>query len=123
MTWATLLAPLLARSASDNNPFDLARHPRLVSALFLFIQAAATGLIVTASVVTNQRFNSAFALGQKLSAVLEEASQAVDGGQVDLVGGFFLELQEMTPNVEAAFESMIVAWRITWTIYGGFNVI
>lgn len=121
LTWATALAPIISRTDTPTSSLDLARHPYLVSAAFIFAHLAAVGAIVPISIDANVWFNRAFHSSQLLRKALDAASAAFDSGDVEIVAALQTTIQELGGLVLSQSEKTKDIWRDLFIVYSSFE--
>ncbi|KAL8281456.1 hypothetical protein RQP46_006140 [Phenoliferia psychrophenolica] len=121
LTWATALAPILSRTDTSPSSFDLARHPYLVNASFLFAHLALLGAILAISIDANAWFNRAFQTSQILGRTIDAASAAFEAGDGETVAALQTKIEELGVLVLAQSEKTRIVWRDLFIAYSSFE--
>lgn len=121
MTWATALAPLLARHAPSPSRFDLSRHPHLVSMFFILAHIFVCAGVIPTSVASNFAFNRAFRTSSRLVELLDQASAAFDQGRVADVQALQPAIEAMSALAVEQGKAVERIWRNLFIVYSTFE--
>lgn len=125
MTFATAISPIIQASASGETasrwPRGLARHPRLLSTLFIGAHVASIGLVVPFSVMANMRYRSALEVGKELFQQLAVATAAFETDQTQTVSTLQVTIAGLLAEVELVSQRFVVCWRGVWIVYDCLN--